>query len=143
MAYQFRPDALADLVGSAPWSNYVGRPVRIVVEPEPIDKGRLKEIKAGSVRNSSSPAACYFELYIGVQSFEGGFIKSHLFSAFTIRKFLANSYSTTSAMVWTETKHFPARDEASVPAATQAIRDAFANNVKKFLEKKLGSKNPS
>jgi hypothetical protein len=140
MEYEFRSEALGDLIGSAPWSTYLGQPVKVIVEADAIDKARLKAIKGGNARNSNSSTPCYFELYIGKQTFEGGFIKSHLFSDLTMRSFAANGSSTGSAIVWTETKHFPAKDEASVPLARQTIRDAFVNNVSKFLNKKLAKR---
>jgi hypothetical protein len=132
MAYEFRTEALAGLIGAAPWSSYLGQPVKVIVEPDEVDKSQFK---ATTPRNSRS--SCYFDFYVGKQSFEGGFIKAHLFSEFSLRSIGA---APSSAIVWSETKGFPARDQTSIPTASQTIRDAFVSNVGKFLRKKLASR---
>lgn len=137
MEYELRSDAMPGLIGAL-WTKQLGQPVNVVAESAVIDKEQLKALKVSGARNSSSTAPCYFELYVGKQTFEGGFIKSHLFSEFTLRTF-APSANSTGAIVWAETKHFPAKDAASVPEASDAIRNAFMKNVGKFLAKKLGS----
>src|SRR5437016_6894055 len=46
MEYEFRSESLGDLIGAVPWSNYLGRPVKVIVEPSVVDKAHLKGIKA-------------------------------------------------------------------------------------------------
>jgi hypothetical protein len=88
-------------------------------------------------RRASSTASCYVELYIGDLSFEGGFIKSHLFSNLTVRSFSGKTPMGGNAIVWTQVKGFPARDEAGVETASTALRGGFTEIVAKFLAGRL------
>jgi len=137
MAYELRPEALGPLIESAPWGQYLSaQSVRAIIEPVIVDKDRIKTLRAVSTRNSASTAACYVELYLSDQTFEGGFVKSHLFNNFTVRQF-GSGYTVGNAIVWSELKQFPAKDEATLPIARQNFQKAFLENLGKFLGKKL------
>jgi hypothetical protein len=88
-------------------------------------------------RRNSSAAACYVEFYIGDLSFEGGFIKSHLFANLTVRSFGGKVPAGGNAIVWTPVKGFPAKDQSGISSAATALRDGFTDNVAKFFEKKF------
>lgn len=134
MAYELRSERIAGLIESAPWMSYIHHPVNVVVEPAVVDKQLLKTIKSGTSRNSSSYALCYYELYIGEQSFVKSYVTG-LFTKFTLRMFNANGPSSTEAIAFSEVKGFSKMDAAAVD---QAIRDTFTSNVGKFLSFRSG-----
>lgn len=138
MDFEMKAERLKPLLEKVDWQTYLGGgQVQVIVEPQIIDKSFIGKARAARTRNSQSQAPCYAELYLSDQSFEGGFIKSHLFNNITIRDFRNSGYFTANGIVWNQLKGFPAKDEASLPVARENFREAFVKNVVKFLDKKL------
>lgn len=138
MERELRPEALGPIIESLTWQSYLGeRRIHAIIEPEVVNKDRIKALRSAQTRNSTSNVPCYVEIYLSDQTFEGGFIKSHLFNNFTVRDFSFGGYATGNAIVWSQLKEFPAQDEAGIPIATQNFIEAFRSNLGKFLEKKL------
>lgn len=141
MDFELKAERLKPLLEKVDWQGYLGgNQVQVIVEPQIIDKSFISKARSARVRNSQSQAPCYAELYLSDQSFEGGFIKSHLFNNLTIRDFRNGGYSTANAIVWNQLKGFPAKDEASLPVARENFREAFVKNIVKFLDKKFPRK---
>lgn len=141
MDFELKAERLKPLLEKVDWQSYLGSgDVSIIVEPQIIDKSFIGKARSAKTRNSQSQASCYAELYLSDQTFEGGFLKSHLFNNLTIRDFRNGGYFTANGIVWNQLKGFPAKDEASLPVARENFRDAFVRNVVKFLDKKLPRK---
>jgi hypothetical protein len=131
-------ERLVALIAAVPWRQYLGeRPVNVVVEAGTITKDEIKQARTSMARRSSSAASCYVELYIGDLSFEGGFIKSHLFANLTVRSFCDKVPKGGNAIVWTQVKGFPAKDQSGISTAVIALRDGFTENLAKFVDKKF------
>jgi hypothetical protein len=131
-------ERLIALVAAVPWQQYLGVcPVTVVVEHGTVSKDEIRQARSSMDRRASSAASCYVELYIGDLSFEGGFIKSHLFANLTVRSFSGKAPMGGNAIVWTQLRGFPAQDEAGICSATAALRDGFTQNLTKILAKKI------
>jgi hypothetical protein len=126
------------LIAKVSWRQYLGEhPVNVVVETGTVSKDEIKRARTSLARGAASGASCYVELYIGDLSFEGGFIKSHLFANLTVRSFYGKVPTGGDAIVWTQVKGFPARDQSGISSAVTALRDGFAETLVKFVDKKL------
>lgn len=138
MERELAGSGLASLVAAAPWQLYLGdRPINVVVEDAAVSKDDIRQARTSPTRRAPSTAPCYVELYIGDLSFEGGFIKSHLFANLTVRRFTGSVPAGGNAIVWTQLRGFPAKDEAGIPSATAALRGGFVEDLAKFLAKKM------
>lgn len=138
MERELSDERLIALVTAAPWQKYLGeRPVDVVIEHDTISKDEIRLARSSMARRASSAASCYIELYIGDLSFEGGFIKSHLFANLTVRSLSGKAPMGGNAIVWTQLRGFPAKDEAGISSATAALRDGFTENLAKILAKKF------
>lgn len=138
MERELGDERLVSLIAAVPWRQYLGeRPVKVVVEAGTISKDEIKQARTSMARRASSVASCYVELYIGDLSFEGGFIKSHLFANLTVRNFCDKVPAGGNAIVWTQVKGFPAKDLSGISSAVTALRDGFTQNLAKFVDKKF------
>lgn len=138
MERELAGSSLASLVSSAPWQRHLGdRQVNVIVEDGTVSKDDIRQARMSLTRRAASTAPCYVELYIGDLSFEGGFIKSHLFANLTVRSFTGGVPEGGNAIVWSQLKGFPAKDETGISAATAALRGSFLDDLTKFLAKKL------
>lgn len=138
MERELGDERLVALIAAVPWRQYLGeRPVNVVVETGTVSKDEIKRARTSMARHASSAASCYVELYIGDLSFEGGFIKSHLFANLTVRSFSGQVPRGGNAIVWTQVKGFPARDQSGISSAITALRDGFTTTLAKFVDKKL------
>jgi hypothetical protein len=118
MERELGDEHLVALIAAVPWRQYIGeRPVNVVVEAGTISKDEIKRARTSMTRRNSSAAACYVEFYIGDLSFEGGFIKSHLFANLTVRSFGGKVPAGGNAIVWTPVKGFPAKDQSGISSA--------------------------
>lgn len=131
-------ERLVALIAAVPWRQYLGdRPVNVVVEAGTITKNEIKQARTSMARRASSASPCYVELYIGDLSFEGGFIKSHLFANLTVRSFCDKVPKGGNAIVWAQVKGFPAKDPSGISTAVTALRNGFTENLAKFVDNKF------
>jgi hypothetical protein len=131
-------EAVLDIVKTMPWLRFLdASQVDVGSEKGNLSKSDIRARVDSGKRNTSASKACYLELYASQQDFTGGFIKSHLYSHFTLIDFRGQRPDVIRAIVWSPSSGFPARDEASLPASQQALRQSFADNLRKFLAKKF------
>jgi hypothetical protein len=131
-------NALPVTVASVDWHKYTGAEHNSVVfEPGVTTNSRLKELKAGTARNSEAKDVCYIELYVGAQTFSGGGIKSHLFSEFYARTYYGGAQKQSGAILWDQTPHLSVKDADTLIQARSIIADGFVSTLTKFLAKKL------
>jgi hypothetical protein len=138
MERELSDERLVALIAGVPWRQYLGeRPVNVVVETGTLSKDEIKQARTSMARRASSAASCYVELYIGDLSFEGGFIKSHLFANLTVRSFSNKLPAGGNAIVWTQVKGFPAKDRSGISSAATVLRNGFTETLAKFVDKRL------
>jgi len=131
-------DVLPETIASVRWGSYTGAEKNtLVFEREVISESKLKDLKESTARNSSAQDSCYIELYVGTQTFQGGAIKSHLFSDFYARTFYDGVQTQKGAILWDQTPHLLVNDADSRIAAKQIIADGFVATLTKFLANKL------
>ncbi|MDQ4419396.1 hypothetical protein OOT33_02950 [Sphingobium sp. DEHP117] len=129
---------LPDTIASVSWGSYTGAEKNtLVFEHEAISDSQLKDLKSSMARNSTAQDSCYIELYVGTQTFQGGAIKSHLFSDFYARTFYDDAQTQKGATLWDQTAHLSVKDADSVVTAKQIIADGFVTTLTKFLANKL------
>lgn len=140
MEIALSPTAVLDIVETMPWREFLGvERVTTTMEDDLLTKSDIRaRVKTGR-RNTPSTESCYLELYVSQQDFTGSFIKSHLYSHFTLIDFRTDRPDVKRAIVWSRSRDFPAQDEASFPIATEALRNSFSENLRKFLAKKFKS----
>lgn len=138
MEHEFNIKALPAALSSVPWPTYTGSQKNdIVFEQEEANEQKFKTIKLSKARNSESKSNCYIELYIGIQTFSGSSLKSHLFGEFYARAFYGADYQAKGAILWDQTRKLIVTNEESLMAARQNLRTAFVNTLNKFLANKL------
>ena len=132
------PEAIVTQVESIDWKSLLkARSVGVAFDNAVLAKKDIRDRLKSRKRNTDVQSPCYLELYASQQDFTGSFIKSHLYSHFTLIDFRSGRPSNTRAIVWSRSRSFPAKEEAELELALDSMRQTFGENLRKFLGKKF------
>ena len=138
MENELRKEIIEPIVKALPWNSFIQADTyRISFVDEAITRDGIKALRSAKQRRSPSTAPCYFELYIDRQTFLGGMVQSNLMSEFTIRIFSGETFRSVNGKSFKKVKGFPAKDAATVDAASASFRAAFVDNLNSFVANKL------
>ncbi len=122
------------------WSQFIGTKTAVIsLRDGLVEKNTIRLLEKNQLRNYSSTANCYIEIYVEKLAFLGG-MKTWFVSDFSVRYFNAGEYISGHGREITHVKNFPSISADMNALAVSEIQSGFVRNLTKFLHKKLAGR---